>query len=138
MVSGRRLFFLAAFAACAGCGAKRGELGGTVYFQDKIVSSGTVQVVDSAGLPKSCAINGDGTYHIADILAGPLKVAVYSPDPGEVRVIRRKKENELPDPKDRSRWFRLPPDYEDFDKSGLTYDLQPGPNTWDIKLVEKP
>jgi hypothetical protein len=115
-----------------GCGRGRGDLQGTVTFQNKPVRFGSVQVLGSDGITKAGSINDDGTYVVEDILAGPIKIAVHSPDPGQIHVATRKGE---PPPKaDRSKWFRLPDKFADFDKSELTFSLRAGPNTFDIPL----
>jgi hypothetical protein len=136
-------FFVAAFAlfviaTLTGCGPGRGDLSGKVYFEEKIVSSGSVIVGGSDGVPRSGEIAADGSYAVKDIAAGQVKITVHSPDPGAVKYIPRKDEDKPPPPKDRSKWFPLPDEYNDFTKSGLTFKLRRGVNnSFDIKLTAK-
>lgn len=139
---GRGRFFTVSFAtgaclALAGCGPGVGDLNGKVTFENKPVCSGSVLVQGSDGIVKGGEIKPDSTYRIEGIAAGAVKVSLNSPDPGEMKVAMRKKDQEPPAPKDRSKWFAIPEDYADFDKSGLTFNLKRGSNNWDIPLLSK-
>src|SRR5206468_1180894 len=101
------------FLAILGCGSGRGDLHGTISYKGKLLTTGSVQVVGSDGIPKGAEIQSDGSYQVRDILAGEVKIAVNSPDPGKVKFIPRKK-NEAPPPKaDRTGWFSIPEHYGD-------------------------
>ena|SRR5437588_766530 len=116
-----------------GCGPGRGDITGKVSYQGKPLRSGTVSVLGSDGVPKSGLINQDGTYTIHDAPAGSIKALVTSADPGESQPAVRIQGT--PQPKvDRSGWFAIPEKYGDFEKSGLTFELKSGPNTWDIDM----
>src|SRR2546423_1305899 len=102
----------------AGCGPGRGDLQGKVSYQNKVVRSGSVLAVGGDGLPRGGKIEDDGTYTIRDICAGPVKILVNSPDPGNYVHHPRKKDEPPPPPKDRSHWFEIPGHYGDFETSG--------------------
>lgn len=121
-----------ALVALAGCGAGRGDLSGTVSYQGKAVESGSVAAVGSDGQPRTGFI-ADGRYEVKDLPAGPVKLAVSSPDPGKVPR-RSLRGGPAPAKADRTGWFPLPEKYADLSKSELTADLTAGPNTHDIDL----
>jgi hypothetical protein len=134
----RRFFFLQLLGGLLcltviGCGPGRGDLSGKITYQGKSLRSGSISVLDSEGVPKSGLIQDDGSYLVQDIGAGPIKIAVISPDPGQSQPRPRKKD--VPPPKvDRTGWFAIPEKYSDFDKSELSFDLRSGPNAWNIDL----
>lgn len=125
----------------AGCGG-RGELAGSVTYQDRKVVSGSVLVVGSDGLPHYSGIEPDGTYRVTDLPVGEVQIAVNSPDPGasapDAALVAGKYEGEDPPPPappvNRSNWFPLPERYGFPQTSGLIFELRRGPNTHDIRL----
>ena len=66
----------------AGCGRRVGEVSGKVTYKDTPVVMGSVVFVGSDGIPHRGQIDQDGTYVVSDVPAGPVQVAVISPDPG--------------------------------------------------------
>ena len=66
----------------AGCGRRVGEVSGKVTYKDTPVVMGSVVFVGSDGIPHRGQIEPDGTYVVSDVPAGPVQVAVISPDPG--------------------------------------------------------
>lgn len=120
-------------ALTSGCGAKTGELTGRVTFHDKQLQQGTVLAASSGGSVHSGVIQSDGSYTIPGIPVGPAKIAVNCPDPREVKVIPRKKEDNVPTA-DISTWIAIPEKYADPEKSGLSIDIKPGTNTFPIDL----
>lgn len=124
-----------------GCGPGYGDLQGKVTLDDKPLTSGTVTTFGSDGLPKQGLIKEDGTYTVEKIAAGTIKLAVTSIDP-EANVPKGREkgpQGKIERPKaDRSKWFPIPADYGDTEKSGITFELKSGPkNTFDIKLKSK-
>ena len=120
-----------------GCGSKQSELSGTVTYQGKPLSSGSVLVAGSDGMVKASPIQPDGAYKIKGIVTGTIRVTVSSPDPGIAAAPSRNMQAPAPPTKDNSKWFPIPDDYSDFNKSGLTFDLKRGANRWDIELNTK-
>jgi hypothetical protein len=90
-------------------------------------------VASSSGSVHSGLIQSDGTYTIPGIPVGPAKIAVNSPDPRDVKVIPRKKEEKVP-AADVSKWISIPEKYTDPEKSGLSINIRPGTNTFPIDL----
>lgn len=122
-----------ACAALAGCGAGTGELTGTVTYNSKPVRTGTVSVMADDGSLKSGTINDDGTYTVAGVPTGPVKVGVSSPDPRTIKVAQRKK-SEPPPKADASMWFAIPPKYAEPKDSGLSTTVGGGKNDFPITL----
>src|SRR5262245_21552451 len=98
-----------------GCGSGNGDLGGKVAYQGKALKVGSVSVLGSDGIPKTDAIREDGTFLVRNIPAGPIKIAVNSPDPAKSQPKARKKDAPLPKA-DRTGWFPIPDRYADFEK----------------------
>src|SRR3954466_1477205 len=73
--------------ALAGCGGGAATLGGTVTYQGRTVVSGSVIVVNEDGTAESCAIQPDGTYSVAGVKRGRVKIGVLSPDPARAHSI---------------------------------------------------
>lgn len=127
-----QLVLIATVFVVAGC-QRRGDLSGTIQFQDKTIEVGTITVVGADGVPHTHPLD-NGKYAFKDLPMGRLKIAVGSPDPGTIKFIPRLKSDAVPTQADRSRWFAIPEKYADLQKSGLTFDLQSGENKFDIKL----
>ena len=125
--------FVGAAVLMVGCAGNTGVLTGRVTFQDKQLQQGTVLVASSRGSVHSGVIQSDGTYTIPGIPVGAAKIAVNCPDPREVKVIPRKKEEKVP-AADISKWVAIPEKYADPEKSGLLIDIKPGTNTLQIDL----
>jgi hypothetical protein len=68
--------------AAAGCGRPVGDVSGMVTYKGTPVVMGSVVFVGSDGIPHTGQIGADGTYVVSDVPAGPVQVAVISPDPG--------------------------------------------------------
>ena len=86
----RRFALVVAFGVvvctAGGC-ASKGNVTGKVTHQGKPVTSGTVTMIASDKMPYPGMINADGSYSIANVPSGPVKVLVTSPRPaGENRV----------------------------------------------------
>jgi hypothetical protein len=118
----------------AGCGPGRGTLSGKVSMEGKgPLKYGSVSVVGSDGVAKQGAINSDGTYSVEGIAPGSVKISVNSPDPALSKSHMRKKEDSAPKV-DNAGWFPIPEKYGDPQKSGLTFDLKTGANSYNIDL----
>jgi hypothetical protein len=102
-------------------------------------------MIGSDNMPVTGPINADGTYAVAGVPAGTVRVALVSPDPaGRMRSRGIQNPTALTSPRkarrqtapeiDRSKWFPLPLEYELADNSGITTTIQEGDNTFDIDL----
>jgi hypothetical protein len=130
--------------ALAGCGARFGEVKGTVTSQGKVVSSGTVLIRGSDMLPYYGNIEDDGSYTVPKVPVGKATIAVVSPDPEMAKNVplfppgpRIGFEKKMAGPVirgDPKKWFPLPEKYREFETSGLTMTVRGGMNHWDIPV----
>ena len=125
--------------AAGGCGKGRdgNSVTGTVSVGDRILTSGTVLFVDASGKVVRTAIGPKGNYRVTGLAEGPAKVAVV----GHARVpagLQRSEKEGLgggsvrPAADDGP---AIPTRYTDPEKSGLTYDVQPGEQEHHIRLT---
>lgn len=138
----RTLFCLATgivlIAAAAGCQGT-GNVSGKVTYKDKPLVYGTVLIVASDGTIHQGSIREDGTYTVQGIQVGEARVAVNSPDP-TTPLMRRAEPQGAELEEDRRRkslkpkWFAIPADYGDPNKSGLKLQVRGGANAHDIDL----
>lgn len=69
------------FAGCPGFGDSTGTLTGQVTSAGKPVLWGTVTVIGSDNRPHTATIQPDGTYSVAGLPPGPVRVSVQSANP---------------------------------------------------------
>ena len=118
-----------------GC-AGRGDVSGKVRYEGKPLVWGTVQFEARDGSLSQGNIGSDGSYSIRGVSTGEVKAAVSSRNPKSSDFIPIEKEGgrKFPSLPEVQGWFAIPPRYEDFSSSGLTYLVKPGENTIDIEL----
>jgi len=127
-----------ALLAATGCGGTA-DVAGKVTFQGKPVVFGTVVVIGSDGIPKSGAIQPDGTYRVRGVKTGTAQVTVSSPPPPGVATAGKKKGGRDEDddrrpadagnavsPEVAKGWFAIPDKYADPARSGLTAEVKSG------------
>lgn len=125
--------------AVVGCGGGTADVRGKVTYQSKPVVFGSVVMIGSDGMPKSGAIEPDGTYRVRGVKVGTVKVSVSSPTPPGLVPARKNKasrdEEDERRPADAGQpvspevakgWFPLPEKYADHEKSGLTAKVKSG------------
>jgi hypothetical protein len=142
MPSRRCPLALLAAVALAGCGGGTGTLTGKVTYQGKPVVYGSVLVRCADGQQRSGNVEPDGSYTVLNVPAGPVKLAVVSPEPPDPtkappnrgRGERAPPQQAAAPASDRSKWVKLPDNYADPDQSGLTATVTAGTVTHDIVL----
>jgi hypothetical protein len=144
MTSLIRTAFAATVLAAAGCGGTA-DVSGKVTFNGKPVVYGTVVVVGSDGIPKSGAIQPDGSFRVSGVATGAAKVAVTSPRPPGSGPVAKKQgrdrddDKPIPDPPPPAppevikNWVAIPEKYGDPSKSELTVNVKSG-QPLDIEL----
>jgi hypothetical protein len=134
----RSVIGVALLAAVAGCGGTANP-GGKVTFQGKPVVFGTVVMIGPDGIPKSGAIEPDGSYRVRGVRVGTAKVTVSSPPPPGRSARKAKVGRDADDDERRpadegtpaspeviKAWFPLPEKYADPAKSDLKAEVKPG------------
>lgn len=131
----------AAVLAAAGCGAGTADVAGKVTFNGKPVVYGTVVVVGADGIPKSGAIQPDGSYKVSGVAVGSARVAVTSPKPPGSEPPRKRtpvsrdtidEDKPQPEPTPAAppeviqNWVSLPEKYGDPNKSEITLNVKSG------------
>jgi hypothetical protein len=126
LLRGARVLPMLAALLATGCGApSRGEVSGVVTYNGAPLPSGIV-VFMNEGVPSqyqvaSTSIGGDGRYHLPQVACGDVRISVNTPPPvGPMRGVP------------------IPKHYADLEKSGLTYTVTAGSQTFDIKLSGPP
>jgi hypothetical protein len=141
------LLALLALAGMSGCGSHTGNVSGKVYYNGQLLKGGSVTFVSTTpGKPSGTTqINEDGTYTMPPVGAGLVKICVdtsalkplpkdrapkYSPPPGQTAP------GGLGGPREDTskRYTRIPEQYADPDKSGLTLEVKGGAQEHDIQL----
>ena len=131
-----------------GCGGGVGDVTGTVTYKGKPLDGGSVQY-RSGGKTIASEISKDGKYSIAGVPAGAALVAVSYVDPRATDHFRAvsaasksggagRGDKEAPasalSKVDPTTFNKVPDKYNDFNGSGLTFEVKKGPNTNDIDL----
>jgi hypothetical protein len=128
----------AAVLSVAGCSGGTTDVSGKVSYNGKPVVFGTVQIIGSDGLPKSGAIQPDGTFRVSGVKVGSAKVTVSSPPPPgssaaapRAKVGREAEEERRPadadtpvSPEVAKGWFALPEKYSDPSKTDLAVEIK--------------
>src|SRR5262249_60111706 len=76
-IRGGGVLLLAVVAA--GCARSTGNVSGTVKFQGKPLTAGTITFYDKDNRTASSAISPTGTYEVTQVGSGPVQVAVALP-----------------------------------------------------------
>jgi hypothetical protein len=138
------LLFSALLLSSLGCSPPTSKVSGTVKLNEKTVVWGTVNLQSADGKTFQGQIQPEGTFTIEMVPLGQYKASVVSPDPSPAPKAKRKEDindekleaarketGEL-----RSKWFALPKRYADFDKSGLTVNVDQPIVVFDVPLKE--
>jgi hypothetical protein len=144
---------LVLLAVCAGCSSSsQGTISGKVSYQGKPVPTGTVVFVPQVQGGSFVAQIRDGQYKLENCPVGPAKIAVSSrpantaPRKGMMSKIKPPPEiqeklrggtpaegassNDAPT-------VKMPPRFQDPEKSGLSYTVKGGSQVYDIDISDK-
>ena len=129
-----------ALLGIAGC-AQKGSVSGKVRYNRQLLTSGTI-TFHNGGNAVGAPIAADGTYKIDKVPVGDVKVAVAVPKapdmPAAARMMDPAKMRAPPDAAkpaaDAAKTVQIPWQYQDPEKSGLTYTVTPGPQEKDFDL----
>jgi hypothetical protein len=120
----------------AGCNFGTASVSGHVTYRGRPLTTGTVYVARSDGVQVPATIGADGLYHFDSLPAGPVKIGVVSlkPDVAGFTPTKQAARGVRVATADPSGWFEIPESYADPLKSGLSLDLNHGPNERNIEL----
>jgi hypothetical protein len=115
------------------CGGGTGNVSGKVTFGGRRVPTGTITFFHGTNKTTSSPINPDGTYAVSNIRTGTAKVAIampmaidfVGPTGGRTSLAPALPANQVPS---------IPPRYFDPEKSGLSWKVSRGEQTFDIDL----
>lgn len=145
----RRTLVAAAVALLApGCGGdiQRGKLHGTVKYQGKPVTSGTVIFLGSDNMSYPADLDKEGKYSVDRIPFGVVKVAIQQtaarPAPKADPTVAKSKGLEGKDasrpapPTDEPRiaGVAVPAQYNQAETSGLTFEMKAAGQEWSVDL----
>jgi hypothetical protein len=133
---------LAAFLICAlapGCGKPKGVVFGKVIYGGKPLTTGSVTFTPEQGASVHSTIDSEGKYRVEKVPVGRVKISV------RVDTGNPEGQNQAPPrprtPGDMAKFLapqsgapKIPPRFNDPNKSGLTYDVEPGAHEHDIEL----
>lgn len=133
-------FALLAIVAIAGCKARQAEVTGSVRYRNKPLTSGSVSFYCANGEIRSSIISEDGTYHLAKMAPGSVRVTVAS-HPRVPQSLRASwgptrvgpsgaREPEAPE----KPLVQVPKRYNQPESSELAFEVQPGEQKLDLEL----
>jgi hypothetical protein len=135
------LFSVFVCVTLSGCGRATGSVSGTVKYQGKVLPFGSVTFFSLDGLPATGSIQSDGTYTVEQVGVGLSKVVVVCHDPRmaeDLKAYSTQMRNTKPGataPRfDTSKYLRVPEQYGDQARSGLSFDVVQGTNSYPIDL----
>jgi hypothetical protein len=112
-----------------GCGAKTGTVSGKVTYKGEPVPGGFINFLPQTGPDQgrvfSSTIDESGSYQVAGVPVGPVKIIIQ--DPGGRPPMNKPKEKKAPPRK-------YPKRYGTLEGSDLTYAVVGGSQQHDVKL----
>ena len=122
---------LVAFATL-GCGSDTGTITGKVTFQEEPITIGTIAFIGPSGTVASANIQ-DGDYTVADVERGAATVTVTSHEPSPMMHPPTGPDPNAPPPPP-LKYIPIPERYSNLKRSGVSYTVGPGKQTYDIVL----
>jgi hypothetical protein len=115
-----------------------------VIYKNKPIPSGSVVFVASDGKRHTCVIRADKTYQFTDLPLGlaRIEVVTHALVPQAFQASSGRKippsTSDAGEGPPRSVRVIIPPKYGSVETSGLTYDVQAGPQSKDIIIPDTP
>jgi hypothetical protein len=121
--------FVFVFGAC-GCGSEnaRGDLVGSVRYNGRSVTAGTVVFVGEDQVPMKVNIDPEGRYRATALPVGKYRVAVETSAFKHLTPPPAKLKTSAPQPV----YVEIPKKFGSVETSGLIQEVKPGEKTWDI------
>ena len=128
---------LALFCLLLLCGCSKpavGTVSGKVTYKNQPVPSGTVTFFGQGDRVESAEIQEDGSYTITKAPVGTVKIGVITLQPWAPPT-KSHMPDQVPETSAVKKPFvKVPDDYRNPETSGLTYVVQPGPQTYNLEL----
>jgi hypothetical protein len=132
----------------SGCGEKKGDVSGTITYHGKPLTVGNISFMDANNQVLGASPVTEGKYAMVKVPVGPVRIVIASTRrPGSTvqhPLLKAKdrpnnpkkgKSEDRPLAEDHSNSvISIPEKYSNPDRSGLTYTVQPGENTFDVDL----
>jgi hypothetical protein len=148
------VILLLAGMGCGGASKAKGVVKGQVTIGGKPLYTGSVIFHSADGRTGAANIDHNGNYDMGDAPVGDVKISVTVPKMsgpagmmgqkgvpappkglGEMKDPNKPSESSSSQPLDPSKIVPIPDRYADPEKSGLTYKVEKGEHTFDIKLT---
>jgi hypothetical protein len=115
-----------------GCGSSAGTVTGKVTFQGEPITIGTIAFIGPTGKVVSATIQ-DGAYTASDVETGLATITVTSHEPSPMMhpPTGPKPGEPAPPP---LKYVPIPERYSNAKRSGVTYTVRPGKQTYDVAL----
>jgi hypothetical protein len=120
---------------------KTATVTGTVTYQGRPVTYGSVIFLNADKTARSGVIATDGSYRVEGVLPGTARIGVISRDPARGRSAVRGPKSASPATTSEtaptapaSGWFPLPSRFESPASSGLSCDVNSGSSSHDIEM----
>lgn len=134
-------FLMTLIFAVTGCGRGQGEVTGTVTFNNKALSSGSLQFLASDGVSYPAMIQPDGSYSVR-LPVGEAKVLISAVEDTKMAEFtkalasrgREGRTATVPSPLPVKLSNGLPKKYADWNASGLKVLVKPGKNQQNFDL----
>ncbi len=128
------LFLLSA----SGCGARTGTVAGKVLLDGKPVPGGYVNFFPQGEntTAKSSPIDKDGNYTVIGVPTGSVKISVQGIF-GSEQLPNMKGPNGMDMPRSDRKTVYVPTKYSTVEESGLSYDVKPGSQDFNIELKDR-
>jgi hypothetical protein len=127
-------------AALAGCGSGQAEVSGTVRYNGKPLTHGTIQFLGPDGIPYAGTIQADGTFCVR-VPVGQAKVIVSCVDESKLNRLTSKaagsQNRTAPASTSAASLSLIPQRYADWNASGLTVLVKSGQTVQDIALTSQ-
>jgi hypothetical protein len=118
--------------ATVGCGPSTATVAGKVTFQGEPITIGTIAFIGPSGKVASATIQ-DGAYTVADVETGAATVTVTSHEPSPMMHPPTGPDPSAPPPPP-LKYVPIPERYSNPKRSGETYTVLPGKQTYDVVL----
>lgn len=124
-------------SASMGCGgAKKATVKGTVTYKGEKLGNGNVVFLGADNKGASSPIDANGSYHLSNVPLGPVKITVetIAPIAATAPAMPGMEMPKIEGGPAAGKYVRIPDQYKDATRSGLTYEVKSGNHEHNINL----